>query len=48
MTDPVQRPLTDEEQEQAREPIREAFDEVRAWLAEGDDSAEHSNGRGEG
>ena len=47
MTDPVQRPLTDEEQEQAREPIREAFDEVRAWLAGGNDSVEYPDDRGE-
>ena len=39
--------LTDDDIEQAQERITEAFDEARAWLAEGEDSAEHSNGRGE-
>jgi hypothetical protein len=34
--DEEQRPLTDEEHEQAKERIREAFDEARAWLAEDD------------
>lgn len=49
MTTPEQRPLTDEEHEQARERIREAFDEARAWLAEAedDDSEASRNGRGE-
>ena len=34
-------PLTDEDVEQAKERITEAFDEARAWIAEDDDPDEH-------
>ena len=33
-------PLTDEDVEQAKERITEAFDEARAWITEGDERDE--------